>query len=247
MTSDGPKPLQPSRRLLLTGALAAGGAAWSRPAQLAQTLGEIDAELPNTMAEHTPEAVPLVRFDGTALVTARTNLNETAFFFPQLLSDDDGIVKMTFTMPEALTEWKFLGFAHDASLRSGFLTDKVVTAKDLMVEPNPPRFLREGDTVEFTVKVTNQSDQPQTGTVRLTFTDAATQASVDAALAKLGDALAGRRDRHVVLALAGRVLAGAHVVERLLRAVAFRTRRRRRGVSSSSPRCSRRSSGRPSR
>jgi uncharacterized protein YfaS (alpha-2-macroglobulin family) len=116
-------------------------------------------------------------------VTARTNLNETAFFFPQLVSDDDGSVKMTFTMPEALTEWKLLGFAHDQQLRSGAITDKVVTAKDLMVEPNPPRFMREGDTLEFTVKVTNQSDQPQTGTIRLTFTDAATQASVDAALA----------------------------------------------------------------
>jgi len=116
-------------------------------------------------------------------VTARANLNETAFFFPQLLSDKDGVVKLVFTMPEALTEWKFLGFAHDAQLRSGFITDKVVTAKDLMVEPNPPRFLREGDTLEFTVKVTNQSDRPQRGTIRLTFADAATQASVDAALA----------------------------------------------------------------
>ena len=45
-------------------------------------------------------------------------------------------------MPEALTEWKFMGFAHDRDLRSGFLQDKTVTAKDLMVEPNPPRFVR---------------------------------------------------------------------------------------------------------
>ncbi|MEZ6089681.1 MAG: alpha-2-macroglobulin family protein [Pirellulaceae bacterium] len=51
---------------------------------------------------------------------------------------------MRFTMPEALTEWKFLGFAHDQQLRSGLLTDTVVTAKDLMVQPNPPRFMREG-------------------------------------------------------------------------------------------------------
>ncbi|ATC65256.1 hypothetical protein CMV30_15565 [Nibricoccus aquaticus] len=129
----------------------------------------------------TPESPPPP--PNLSKITVRTNLNETAFFFPQLLSGDDGVVKMVFTMPEALTEWKLLGFAHDKQLRSGFITEKVVTAKDLMVEPNPPRFLREGDTLEFTVKVTNQSDQPQTGTVRLTFTDAATQASVDAALA----------------------------------------------------------------
>lgn len=115
-------------------------------------------------------------------VAARRNLNETAFFFPELRSSDDGEVTLEFTMPEALTEWKFLGFGHDQELRSGFLTDRVVTAKDLMVEPNPPRFVREGDALEFTVKVSNQSDQPQRGKVQLTFADAATLESVDVAL-----------------------------------------------------------------
>jgi uncharacterized protein YfaS (alpha-2-macroglobulin family) len=116
-------------------------------------------------------------------VAARKNLNETAFFFPHLIAGDDGVVRMTFTMPEALTEWRFVGFAHDAQLRAGYLCGTAVTAKDLMVEPNPPRFVREGDAIEFTVKVTNQSAQPQQGKVRLTFADAATQQSVDAALA----------------------------------------------------------------
>ena len=68
-------------------------------------------------------------------------------------------------MPEALTKWKFMGFAHDKDLRSGFLTDSVVTAKDLMVQPNPPRFLREGDVLEFTVKVSNQRATRQKGKV----------------------------------------------------------------------------------
>jgi hypothetical protein len=105
-------------------------------------------------------------------VAARKNLNETAFFFPQLTSDSNGVVRMTFTMPEALTKWRFLGFAHDQSVRSGFLEDHAVTAKDLMVQPNPPRFLREGDTIEFTVKVSNQTDKPLRGTVQLTFNQA---------------------------------------------------------------------------
>ena len=96
-------------------------------------------------------------------VSARKNLNETAFFFPHLLADEEGKVKIEFTMPEALTKWKFLGFAHDRDLRSGYLEDHAVTAKDLMVEPNPPRFLREGDELEFTVKVSNQSPTRQTG------------------------------------------------------------------------------------
>lgn len=116
-------------------------------------------------------------------VVARKNLNETAFFFPNLVSDADGVIRMEFTMPEALTEWKFLGFAHDKELRSGFITDKAVTSKDLMVEPNPPRFVREGDTIEFTAKVSNQSAARQAGKVKLMFTDARTLKSVDAALA----------------------------------------------------------------
>jgi uncharacterized protein YfaS (alpha-2-macroglobulin family) len=89
---------------------------------------------------------------------------------------------MEFTMPEALTEWKFLGFAHDNQLRSGYLTDATVTAKDLMVEPNPPRFVREGDVIEFTVKVSNQSAARQTGKVSLTLADARTLDSRDKAL-----------------------------------------------------------------
>jgi uncharacterized protein YfaS (alpha-2-macroglobulin family) len=93
------------------------------------------------------------------------------------------VVRMTFTMPEALTKWRFLGFAHDKSVRSGYLEGHTVTAKDLMVQPNPPRFLREGDTIEFTVKVSNQSDKPQSGTVRLAFKDALTDQSVDQLLA----------------------------------------------------------------
>ncbi|MGL6096745.1 MAG: alpha-2-macroglobulin family protein [Fimbriiglobus sp.] len=113
-------------------------------------------------------------------VSARTNLSETAFFFPHLVSDNDGVVRMEFTMPEALTKWKFLGFAHDKDLRSGQLTGETVTAKDLMVQPNPPRFLREGDVIEFVAKVTNQSAGRQAGTVRLTLTDARTGKPIDA-------------------------------------------------------------------
>jgi 5-hydroxyisourate hydrolase-like protein (transthyretin family) len=115
-------------------------------------------------------------------VSARTNLDETAFFFPHLVSDSDGVVRMEFTMPEALTQWRFLGFAHDRQMRSGFLTDTTVTAKDLMVEPNPPRFVREGDVIEFTVKVTNRSAARQTGKVALTLSDARTLESRDEAL-----------------------------------------------------------------
>lgn len=115
-------------------------------------------------------------------VSVRTNLDETAFFFPHLLSGSDGVVRMEFTMPEALTQWKFLGFAHDRQMRSGYLTGTTVTAKDLMVEPNPPRFVREGDVIEFTVKVTNQSAARVQGKVSLTLSDARTLESRDEAV-----------------------------------------------------------------
>jgi uncharacterized protein YfaS (alpha-2-macroglobulin family) len=119
-------------------------------------------------------------------VSARSNLNETAFFFPRLISSSEGEVRMEFTMPEALTKWKFMGFAHDNQLRSGYLQDDAVTAKDLMVQPNAPRFLREGDVLEFTVKVSNQSATRQSGSVRLSLADARTEKSVDASLGLSG-------------------------------------------------------------
>ena len=118
-------------------------------------------------------------------VPVRTNFDETAFFFPHLSSDAQGVVRMEFTMPEALTQWRFMGFAHDNDMRSGFLMDTAVTAKELMVQANPPRFVREGDEIEFTVKVTNQSAARQTGMVRLTLADARTQASRDQSLGNL--------------------------------------------------------------
>lgn len=120
-----------------------------------------------------------VKLDG---IPVRTNLSETAFFFPQVVSGPDGTVKLEFTMPEALTRWKFMGFAHDQKLRSGFLTDNVTTSKDLMIQPNPPRFLREGDIVEFTVKVSNLSPTRQTGSAALNFVDPISNNSLDAQL-----------------------------------------------------------------
>jgi len=120
--------------------------------------------------------VPQVDLDG---VSARKNLQETAFFFPHVVAAADGTIRLQFTMPEALTRWQFYGFAHDQQLRAGLLSDSVVTSKDLMVQPNPPRFLREGDVVEFAVKVTNQSPTRQTGAAVLSFSEARTGDSVD--------------------------------------------------------------------
>ncbi|HNY12063.1 MAG TPA: alpha-2-macroglobulin family protein [Candidatus Wallbacteria bacterium] len=112
-------------------------------------------------------------------VAARKNLNETAFFFPQLLSDADGTVKITFKMPEALTKWHFIGFAHGKKLEGGLVEEHAVTQKDLMVQPNPPRFMREGDILEFSVKVTNMVDSEIKGSVRLTLLDPVSEKPID--------------------------------------------------------------------
>ena len=109
----------------------------------------------------------------------RTNLAETAFFLPTLVSGSDGVVTIEFTLPDTLTTWQVRGLAHDAALRSGTLVDECVSAKDLMVEPLLPRFLREGDVVEIPVKVSNTSSGRLAGTVRFALADARTGDSRD--------------------------------------------------------------------
>ena len=113
-------------------------------------------------------------------VAARTNLNETAFFYPNLVTNEDKSISIEFTMPEALTTWKFLSFAHGKTLQAGALTGETITQKDLMVQPNPPRFLREGDKLVFTAKVTNLSDIEQKGKIRLKLQDPVTDADRNA-------------------------------------------------------------------
>ena len=113
-------------------------------------------------------------------VKARSNLNETAFFQPQLRVNEDGIVSIDFEMPESLTTWKFMGFAHGTKLQSGSISEEVITQKELMIQPNAPRFLREGDKIAFSVKVTNLSDKEQTGSVALELYDAITDESRNA-------------------------------------------------------------------
>jgi hypothetical protein len=102
----------------------------------------------------------------------RTNLKETVFFYPDLKTDEEGNVIFSFTMNEALTRWKFMGLAHTKELVSGIITKEVVTQKDLMVVPNPPRFFREGDEIYFSAKVVNLSDKDLDGTVSLQLLDA---------------------------------------------------------------------------
>ena len=111
--------------------------------------------------------------------TIRKNFNETAFFLPELKTDSTGAIEFSFTMPEALTRWKFMALAHTKDAAFGYSTKEIVTQKELMVQPNPPRFLREGDKIELNVKVVNLSDKEFTGIAELQLYNAATNEPVD--------------------------------------------------------------------
>src|SRR5213078_3257873 len=112
-------------------------------------------------------------------IQIRKHFNETAFFFPDLKTDAEGNVSFSFTMPEALTQWKLMTLAHTKDLASGYSEKTVVTQKPLMVQPNAPRFMREGDRMEFTAKIVNLSDSELTGTATLELLDAATNQPID--------------------------------------------------------------------
>lgn len=116
---------------------------------------------------------------GLSHVKVRTNFNETAFFYPTLMTNEKGEIIVKFTVPEALTRWKMLGFAHTKELQSGMTTNSLVTQKDLMVVPNQPRFFRENDKMKFSAKVSSLVDQELSGQARLEFFDALTMKPVD--------------------------------------------------------------------
>ena len=111
------------------------------------------------------------RFDD---IQIRKNLHETAFFFPQLLTDQDGNVSFSFTTPEALTKWKLQLLAHTKTLESATTTLETVTQKQLMVTPNVPRFLREGDEIVMSTKIANLTEKSLAGIAKLELMDVIT-------------------------------------------------------------------------
>ncbi|MTG97303.1 MG2 domain-containing protein [Myroides albus] len=114
-----------------------------------------------------------------AQIESRSNLNETAFFYPQLKTDKDGNIVFEFKAPEALTQWKFMAFAHTKDLKSAYIEKIVQTQKELMVIPHTPRFLRQGDKLNISAKVANLSGKDLNGTVALMFFDAVTMQPID--------------------------------------------------------------------
>ena len=107
----------------------------------------------------------------TDQVTLRENLNETAFCYPAMTTDETGRVTLAFTLPESLTTWRFMGVANTPDLLYGTLEAEAIAHKDLMVQPNLPRFLRMGDEAYISARITNCVGHPLTGHARLQFID----------------------------------------------------------------------------
>jgi uncharacterized protein YfaS (alpha-2-macroglobulin family) len=100
-------------------------------------------------------------------IIPRTNFSETAFFYPQLHTDEKGEILIDFTIPEALTRWKFRGFAHTKDLQTGYIENTIVTQKQLSISANTPRFLREGDTITISARLANLTAGSLKGKVQL--------------------------------------------------------------------------------
>ena len=118
-----------------------------------------------------------------SLVTPRTNLNETVFFFPDIKTDDEGNVTLNFTMNEALTKWKLLTMAHTKDLAFGFAEEEITTFKNLMVFPNAPRFMRQGDKLHFSAKVHNMTDKTINATTKIELIDVVTEQRINSLFA----------------------------------------------------------------
>jgi uncharacterized protein YfaS (alpha-2-macroglobulin family) len=112
-------------------------------------------------------------------IQIRRNFNETAFFLPDLRTDSSGAIEFSFTIPEALTKWKFQALTHTKELAFALSQKEIITQKQLMVQPNMPRFLREGDRLEFSAKIVNLTEKEMTGQAELQLFDAATNQPVD--------------------------------------------------------------------
>jgi len=112
-------------------------------------------------------------------VKARKNFNETAFFYPELRTDRKGQIRFNFTIPEALTKWKLQLLAHTKHLETATKSLTTITQKELMVIPNAPRFLRQGDSITFSAKISNLTNNQLSGIAQLQLTDAVTGKEID--------------------------------------------------------------------
>ncbi|MDR0714403.1 MAG: hypothetical protein LBF89_09135 [Bacteroidales bacterium] len=137
-------------------------------------IGAVENSLPPTDSEMLPMSdIPL-----------RTRFFETAFFYPALRTNEKGEIAVEFTVPDALTRWKMLGFAHTKDLKTGNVVQHLLTRKQIAVNAHLPRFFRQGDEITLTAKINNQTEDEQKINVSLCFYDAFTMQPADARILK---------------------------------------------------------------
>jgi len=107
-------------------------------------------------------------------VVARSNFNESAFFYPQLLTNEKGEINIEFTIPQSLTRYKMMGFAHTKDLKTATISNELITQKQLAISINAPRFFREGDTILLSAKLNNLSGNTLRGNAVLELKNALT-------------------------------------------------------------------------
>ena len=135
--------------------------------------------------EAKPPAADNLNQNNNVSVQIRKNFSETVFFQPDLNTDSQGDIVITFTMPDALTKWKCMLLANTKDLSFGYSEKFIVTQKELMIQTNMPRFFRAGDTMILPVKLANLSSQTLSGTVQLDWLDAVNNLKVDSILGNI--------------------------------------------------------------
>ncbi|MBP5710098.1 MAG: hypothetical protein J6W84_03890 [Bacteroidales bacterium] len=160
------------------------------PAEMAEEVMEMPSDKAATLEVRGNKAESY-NFDDAETTTApsgeesniepqvRSDFAETAFFFPDLRTDAEGNVVLKFKMPETLTKWKMLGLAHTQDLKVGTFVKYIQTIKDMMVVPNMPRFLREGDTILLSAKIVNAGGSELTGNASIEFYNALDNNKID--------------------------------------------------------------------
>lgn len=121
------------------------------------------------------EMIPIAEQTLQPLADLRTNFAETAFFYPQLRTNEQGEVAFSFVMPESLTRWNFRGYSHTKNMMTGRLDASVVTAKEFMLSPNMPRFVRVGDKTQVAASIANLTDKMVKGTATFALFDPMTE------------------------------------------------------------------------
>ena len=158
-----------SPRATLTGALKIRGrsAANAVMNQEAVTDMVLQEEMVETSAQENAEMDSSEELAETGDIQIRENFAETAFFYPQLRTNETGEISISFVLPESLTRWKFMGLAHTRNVDYGKIEATATASKEFMLQPNMPRFVRVGDKANIAASLMNLSDKGVKGTVRM--------------------------------------------------------------------------------